>query len=72
MAFAPSNAYIIVGHGIDPEEDNNEFVVPDNCVIVVKAHPGEPVTYITTIPLMNKVGDEENQELYKIIKKVMK
>jgi hypothetical protein len=65
MAFAPSNAYIIVGHGIDPEEDNNEFVVPDNCVIVVKAHPGEPTTYITTIPLMNKVGDEENQELYK-------
>jgi len=94
MAFAPSDAYIILGHGHEPEirppEDeilptkfvadvptigtlindgfydfDSAFIVPDNCMIVVKTRPGE-ITYSNTIlPLLNKVGDASNQELFR-------
>ena len=94
MAFAPSDAYIILGHGQEPEirppkdeilptkfvasvptigtlindgfEDfDSAFIVPDNCMIVVKARPGE-ITYGKAIfPRLNKVGDVANQDLFR-------
>jgi hypothetical protein len=94
MAFVPSDAYIIMGHGQEPEirppedeimptkfvagvptigtlindgfEDfDSAFIVPDNCMIVVKTRPGE-ITYSNTIlSLLNKVGDASNQELFR-------
>ena len=94
MAFAPSNAYIVLGHGQEPEmrslkdeilpkkikavvptigtitnngfEDfDSAFIVPKNCMIVVKARPGE-ITYGKTIyRRLNKVGDAANQDLFR-------
>jgi hypothetical protein len=41
------------------------FIVPNDCIIVVKAKPGE-VTYLPSIiPKLNKIGSVENQELYR-------
>jgi len=100
MEFVPSDAYIIMGHGEEPqvtlEEERNFkpceckikakknkdvtigsrsnngfmdldsfFIVPNNCIIIVKANPGE-LTYGHNIPpLLNKIGSVENQELYR-------
>jgi len=99
MEFVPSDAYIIMGHGKEPQvtleeevnfipsddkikaptqdmtigtRSNNGFIdldpffiVPNNCIIVVRAKPGE-VTYLSVInPLLNKIGSVENQELYR-------
>lgn len=97
MAFAPSDAYLILGHGEEPiatlEEQQNFvpctckikakqptigtrsnnglmdldsfFIVPDNCIIIVRARPGE-LSYSNLInPLLNKVGSPENQDLFK-------
>jgi hypothetical protein len=41
------------------------FIVPDNCIIIVRAKPGE-LSYSSLInPLLNKIGSVENQELYR-------
>ena len=93
MAFVPSDAYIIMGHGQEPEirppkyeiiddkfkastptigtlindgfEDNDSaFIVPDNCMIVVKGRPGEIAYADTILPLLNKVGSASNHELF--------
>ena len=93
MAFAPSDAYLIMGHGQEPNvtleekqcnckikakqptigtRSNNgfmdldsSFIVPDNCIIIVRARPGE-LSYSNIInPLLNKIGAAENQELFK-------
>jgi uncharacterized protein YozE (UPF0346 family) len=99
MEFIPSDAYIIMGHGEEPqvtlEEERNFipsndkikatrqyetigtrsnngfidldsfFIVPNNCIIVVRAKPGE-LTHLSVInPLLNKIGSVENQELYR-------
>lgn len=99
MDFVPSDAYIIMGHGEEPEvtleeernfisshdkikairqyetigtRSNNGFIdldsffiVPNNCIIVVRAKPGE-LTHLSVInPLLNKIGSVENQELYR-------
>ena len=41
------------------------FIVPDNCLIVVKARPGELSYSQTMMPQLNKVGAAENQDLYR-------
>ena len=99
MEFVPSDTYIIMGHGGEPQvllkeevnfkpaddkikatkqyetigtRSNNGFfdldpffIVPNNCIIVVRAKPGE-LTYLTVINrLLNKIGSVENQELYR-------
>jgi hypothetical protein len=47
------------------EDFDTAFIVPDDCVIVVKARPGE-ISYAEKVfPLLNKVGDPANQELFK-------
>ena len=38
VKFSPSKAYIIRGHG---NEGNDTFIVPKDCIIVVKGHPAE-------------------------------
>ena len=97
MEFVPSDTYIVMGHGKEPDvtlEEEHDFVpcackikakdvsigtrsnnglmdvdsffiVPTNCVIVVRAKPGE-VSHSSVInPLLNMIGASENQELYK-------
>jgi hypothetical protein len=94
MDFVPSDAYIIMGHGKEPEfrqvrneiaqrkvkariptigtiinndfvDADSAFIVPGNCMVVVKARPGESTYVDTIVPLVNKVGNLSNQELFK-------
>jgi hypothetical protein len=99
MHFVPSDAYIIMGHGKDPEvtlkeekdfvpcpckikakqkdvtigtKTNNGlmdvdsfFIVPDNCIIVVKMTPGAMAYGHIILPLLNKIGAAESQEIYR-------
>jgi len=99
MESDPINAYILMGHGEEPqvtvEEEQNFvpcqckikakkkditigtrsnggfmdldsfFIVPNGCVIVVKAKPGEFSHSSVIHPLLNKIGSVENQELYR-------
>jgi len=97
MAFTPSDAFIIMGHGTEPKvtlEDEQNFIpcpckikskdptigskindglvdvdlffiVPNNCIIVVKATPGEKTHSTAIFPLLNKIGSAENQELFR-------
>ena len=94
MEFVPSDAYIIMGHGKEPEfrqvrneiaqrkvkariptigtilnddfaDNDSAFIVPDNCMVVVKARPGEIIYLDTVVPLVNKVGNISNQELFR-------
>jgi len=94
MEFVPSDAYIILGHGKEPEfrEPKNEikqekvkaeiptigtilnngfvdsdssFIVPANCMIVVKAVPGEIINMYKVINKLNIVGSNSKQELYR-------
>ena len=97
MEFVPSDTYIVMGHGKEPNvslEEEHDFVpcackikakdvsigtrsnnglmdldpffiVPANCIIVVRAKPGE-VSHSSIInPLLNMIGAPANQELYK-------
>jgi len=94
MVFTPSDAYIVLGHGQEPEmrplkdeiqskkfkamvptigtianngmdDFDSAFIVPKNCIIVVKARPGE-ITYGKAIfRRLNKVGAAENQDLFR-------
>ena len=88
MAFAPSNAYIIMGHGQEPEirppsqeilpkkfkareptigtltndgfqDFDSVFLVPDNCMVVVKAEPGEIIYMRHVIDTLNVIGNSE-------------
>jgi hypothetical protein len=94
MKFVPSDAYIIMGHGKEPEfrsvrneikhqkvkatiptigtiindnflDNDSTFIVPDNCMIVVKSRPGEIAYLDKVVPLVNKVGDVSKQELFR-------
>lgn len=94
MEFVPSDAYIIMGHGKEPEfrpvrneiiqhkvkatiptigtiinddlvDNDSVFIVPDNCMVVVKSRPGEIAYLNTVVPLVNKVGDVSKQELFR-------
>lgn len=61
--FSPSESYIIMGHGLEGER-LERFVVPDNCIIIAKAHPGDSATSDVVLPLYNMVGSEENHDLF--------
>jgi len=94
MAFAPSDAYIILGHGQEPElrppgqeilpgkfkareqtigtisndgfnDFDSVFIVPDNCMIVVKAEPGELIYMRHVIDGLNVIGSSEKQDLFR-------
>jgi hypothetical protein len=94
MEFVPSDAYIIMGHGKEPEfrpvkneiiqhkvkatiptigtiinddfiDNDSAFIVPDNCMVVVKSRPGEIAYLDTVVKLVNKVGDISKQELFR-------
>lgn len=94
MEFVPSDAYIIMGHGKEPEfrpvrdeiihhkvkaaiptigtiinddfvDNDSVFIVPENCMIVVKSRPGEKAYANTVVPFVNKVGDVSKQELFR-------
>jgi len=41
------------------------FIVPDNCLIVVKGRPGEDAYGLAISPLLNKIGHVDNQTLYR-------
>ena len=41
------------------------FIVPDNCLIVVKGRPGELSYSQTMMGQLNKIGAAENQDLYR-------
>jgi len=91
MAFIPSDAYVIGGHGAEPEiisvkkeprlkakvptigtiindgfvDSDSSFIVPDNCMIVVKGRPGELAYQDTAVRYKNKVGDASKQKLFR-------
>lgn len=94
MEFLPSDAYIIMGHGKEPEfrpvrneiihhqvkaaiptigtimnndfvDNDSVFIVPENCMVVVKSRPGEIAYLNTVVPFVNKVGDVSKQELFR-------
>ena len=94
MEFVPSDSYIIMGHGKEPEfrpvrneiiqhkvkatiptigtiinddfvDNDSVFIVPENCMVVVKSRPGEIAYLDTVVPLVNKVGDVSKQELFR-------
>ena len=52
--FEPSKAYMVFGHGY--EHPHYNFVVPDNCLIVTFAFPGELVSYEKTIPMIQNLA----------------
>lgn len=62
--FAPSESYIIMAHGLEGER-LERFIVPDNCIIIAKARPGDSASFDDVVPFYNIVGSEENHELFK-------
>ena len=47
LAFKPSKAYWLRGHGSEPIDVNNTFIVPPGCIIVAKAQVGEAMLFDT-------------------------
>jgi hypothetical protein len=60
IIFEPSDAYIIVGHG---KNSDSTFIVPDNCIVVVKARPGEAIHSKSLYPYLNKIVNPENADI---------
>jgi hypothetical protein len=60
--FLPSRAYCLLGHGRQPTEDS--FIVPKDCIIVVKAAPGEVTYYTQLYRLWNRVLDPWRRSVY--------
>ena len=46
-------------------DNDSAFIVPDNCMVVVKSRPGEIAYLDTVVKLVNKVGDISKQELFR-------
>lgn len=61
LGFTPSRAYVILGHGT---QLNTVFRVPENCIIIVKAHPGESLYYHNIVHLWNKLYNPSRRLLY--------
>lgn len=61
-AKIPTIGSIINNKLMDPDMF---FIVPDNCIIVVRAKPGERTHSRAIFSLLNKIGDDENKELYR-------
>lgn len=60
--FIPSQAFVILGHGSEPKVDT--FIVPNDCIIVVKAFPGE-LTYNNALyKFTNKLFNKSRTSIY--------
>jgi hypothetical protein len=94
MSFVPSDAYIVMGHGAEPNfvkkgtsmgnpkvkattptigtisnndfvDNDSAFIVPDDCMVIVKYRPGEKAYPDLIAPFINKVGDVSKQDLFR-------
>lgn len=61
-SFLPSRAYCLLGHGEQPTED--VFRVPQDCIIVVKALPGEELYYKNLYKHWNILFDPWRRSVY--------
>jgi hypothetical protein len=73
--FSPSTAYGIFGHGEEYNYDRfrdtdkvivpDNFIVPENCIIIVKATPGERTYFTNVRNNLNKLFAPEKEVIYK-------
>jgi hypothetical protein len=62
LAFKPSKAYWLRGHGTEPINVNDTFIVPPGCIIVAKAQVGEAIFVSHYIKYIQKFCESDTNK----------